>query len=72
MTSTKNFHQVTLSVINVARGSIARDEKQEITALVSVKLRKIDADKLLALLNEQLTERKEVGYIMFTLEGQFT
>ena len=67
-----DFHHVTLSVLDVTKMELFRD-KQEIPALVSVKMNHENAGKLAALLKEYLDKHQDgAGLIVFTLEGRFT
>jgi len=72
ITAPPQFHQVTLSVKAIAEMEISRGKNQIITAMVSVKMNKDLADKLLMLLNKQIGEYNGAGFVTFTLEGEFT
>ena len=63
------FPHVTFMVTDVSAMELFRDER-EVTTLVSTKMNRENAEKLLNLLTEQL-KNNQVGYVTCTFTGNF-
>jgi hypothetical protein len=69
----REFHHVTLRVLKVYKAETFRDEKQTITAIVSIKMDKEIAGELKEMIEDYLYNYVEgKDRLSFTLEGKFT
>lgn len=67
------FHNVTLQVLDVREGRIARDPDQKIRAVVNVRMSPETARMLIEKLQSQLDNHFEgMNVLTLTLEGEFT